>query len=560
MNRDRLRSGHPPLDEILDGGLPGYGITVIMGLPGTGKTILAEQYTFHNARPDRPAVYFSTLSEPLEKIIRFGQTLDFFDAAAVGRSVFYEDLGQLASRDGLSGVGERVVGVLKERGPGLVVIDSFKALPAVADSDTEFRQFLHHLAGRLTAFPVASLWIGEYEPGEAAVFPEFAVADAILELAAVPHGQRELRSLHVRKLRGSGFRSGQHGYRVTPQGLRLFPGLADVPLPGSYPLGDTRITTGIPALDSMLGGGLWPGSSTMIAGPSGSGKTIMGLHFAYGGAERGERGIIATLQENPTQLSRMLGSLNWPPAHPAVEIMYCSPVDIYIDEWVHDLLQAAETTQARRVVIDSLGDLQMAALDDTRFREFMYSLAQRFSRQGISLLITCETPAASGAGRIPEFAVSHLADNAIMLSYYRDHGSMRRSLAVVKTRASSHDPAIRRFSISADGITVGDIATSGQNPAAGESAWSLTPANREELPLPPRTSMTNPVITGVSLARNRNGGGDGNRTRVQGFAGPCLSHSATPPQERASPAANLPHSSASERTTGFEPATLTLAR
>ncbi len=295
MDGDRLRSGHQPLDDILDGGLPANGISVIMGLPGTGKTILAEQYTFHNATPERPAVYFSTLSEPLEKIVRFGQTLDFFDVAAVGRSVFYEGLGQVASHDGLSGVGDRIVAVIRERRPGLIVVDSFKALHALAGDGTEFRQFLHQMAGRLTAFPVASLWIGEYEPAEAAASPEFAVADAIVELAAVPFGQRELRSLHVRKLRGSGFHSGRHGYRLTSAGLRLFPRLADTPASGGYQLGETRITSGIPALDKMLGGGLWPGSSTMIAGPSGSGKTIMGLHFLYGGAESGEPGIIATL-------------------------------------------------------------------------------------------------------------------------------------------------------------------------------------------------------------------------------------------------------------------------
>ena len=266
MGEGRLRSGHQALDETLGGGLPGNGITVIMGLPGTGKTILAQQYTFHNARPDRPVVYFSTLSEPLEKILRFGQTLEFFDAAAIGRSVFYEDLGRTATDKGLTGVSERVATVLRERRPGLIVIDSFKALHALPGGDTDFRQFLHQLAGRLTAFPVASLWIGEYEAAEAAVSPEFAVADAILELTAFPFGQRELRSLHVRKLRGSSFQSGQHGYRLTPRGLHLFPRLADIPLPGGYQLGEDRITTGIPALDSMVGGGLWPGSAAAWAG------------------------------------------------------------------------------------------------------------------------------------------------------------------------------------------------------------------------------------------------------------------------------------------------------
>lgn len=458
MDSDRLRSGHQPLDDILGGGLPGNGISVIMGLPGTGKTILAEQYTFHNSRPDRPAVYFSTLSEPLEKIIRFGQKLGFFDTSAIGRSVFYEDLGQVAAREGLAGVGERVATVLKERRPGLIVIDSFKALHALADGDTAFRTFLHGLAARLTAFPVASLWIGEYQASEAAAFPEFAVADAIMELTIVPAGLRELRYLHVRKMRGSGFLTGQHGYRVTPEGLRLFPRLADAPLHDGYLLSAERISTGIPALDSMLGGGLWPGSGTMIAGPSGSGKTIMALHFVYGGAQRGEPGIIATLQENPTQLARLLGALKWPLTHPLIQVMYRSPVDIYIDQWVHELLQAAETAKARWVVVDSLLDLQVASPDETRFREFIYSLAQRFARQGVNMLITYETPAMFAAGRLSEFAVSHLADNVIMLNHYPDGSTMSRSVAVLKSRASGHDPAMHEFSIGSDGISIGGIA------------------------------------------------------------------------------------------------------
>jgi circadian clock protein KaiC len=470
MADGRLRSGHEPLDDILGGGLPDNGITVIMGLPGTGKTILAEQFAFYNARPDRPAVYFSTLSEPLDKIVRFGQSLEFFDPAAVGRSVFYEDLGQAASRDGLPGVGERVATVLRERRPGLIVIDSFKALRELAVDDGEFRRFLHELAGRLTAFPVASLLIGEYEPGEAGTCPEFAVADAIVELTVVPHGQRELRSLHVRKLRGSSFLSGQHGYRITSRGLRLFPRLADIPAKSGYALVAPRITSGIPALDAMLDGGIWPGSSTMIAGPAGSGKTIMGLHFLYGGARRGERGIIATLQENPAQLALLLDGLGWPAPHPGIEVMYRSPVDIYIDEWVHDLIAAAQATQASRVVIDSLADLQLAALDDTRFREFIYSLAQRFSREGVSLLTTNEIPGLLAGPKLPDSPVSPLADNVILLSHYRGQGAMTRSLTVVKTRASGHDPATREYTLGPDGISIGDAIRVGDAVRPGPGA------------------------------------------------------------------------------------------
>jgi len=465
MTDSRLRSGHQPLDEVLGGGLPANGISIIMGLPGTGKTIIAQQYTFRNARPDRRAVYFSTLSEPLEKIVRFGQTLGFFDASAVGTSVFYEDLGLTAGRAGLAGVADHVTAVLKQRRPGLVVIDSFKALRPLAGGDGEFRQFLHQLAGRLAASPVSSLWLGEYESGEVALCPEFAVADAIVELEAVQLDRRVKRFLTVRKLRGSGFLTGQHGYRLTSEGLHLFPRLADAPSTEGYPRGDQRIPSGVPALDRKLAGGLLPGTCTMVVGPSGSGKTLMGLHFILGGIRHGEPGVIATLQENPTQLERTAGSLGWPLADPAVEVMYRSPVDIYIDEWVHDLLQAVERTKARRVLIDSLMDLRVAAQDQTRFMEFMYSLTQRFARQGISLLTTCELSGLLSAGSPPQAAISHLADNVIMLNHYQESGSLKRSLAIIKTRASNHDQAVSQFSIGPHGISLGHIAT-----AAGESA------------------------------------------------------------------------------------------
>src|SRR5262245_55543332 len=105
----RLQSGSERLDAVLGGGLPRYGIVLLIGQPGTGKTMLAQQYVFHNATVESPAVYLSTVSEPLEKILRYGQSLRYFDPAALGRSVFYEDLGQIINDDGLAGVVARII-------------------------------------------------------------------------------------------------------------------------------------------------------------------------------------------------------------------------------------------------------------------------------------------------------------------------------------------------------------------------------------------------------------------------------------------------------------------
>src|SRR5687768_2169927 len=151
---ERGTSGDEGLDLILGGGLPINGINLIMGLPGSGKTLLCQQLIFARATEERPAVYLSTVSEPFEKILRYAQTLSFFDPDAIGKSVFYEDLGPtVAGEDGLTAVTERIAALIKERRPGIIAIDSFKALAAFADDARGFRRFLHELAALLTAFP-----------------------------------------------------------------------------------------------------------------------------------------------------------------------------------------------------------------------------------------------------------------------------------------------------------------------------------------------------------------------------------------------------------------------
>lgn len=451
----RLSSGESRLDAVVGGGLPANAINMLVGLPGTGKTILAQQYVFANATPERPALYLSTVSEPFDKILRYGQTLSFFDPKAVGHSVFYDDLGTIVNERGLDGVIEQVTALLKERRPGMLVIDSFKALSAYA-TGADFRRFLHNLASQLSVYPASTFWVGEYAEDEIASAPEFAVADAIIGLSTARAAERETRSLRVLKLRGSQFSPGRHAYRITENGIATFPRLADLVDVTDYALDAARHSSGIAALDEMLADGYWPGASTLCAGPSGCGKTLMGLHFVFNGVRQGEPGVLATFQEHPTLLARIVGEFGWSLEEENIELMYRSPVDLYIDEWVYDLLAAVERTGARRVLIDSLTDLQLAAPDEIRFREYMYSLVQRFSRQGVSLFMTSELPDLFQVSRLSQFGVSHLSDNVVLLQYIRDGSTVRRALTVLKTRASRHEPEIREFRITPEGIVLGE--------------------------------------------------------------------------------------------------------
>jgi circadian clock protein KaiC len=460
---DRLSSGSDRLDAVLGGGLPSNAINLVIGLPGSGKTILAQQYAFHNGTQDRPALYLSTVSEPLEKILRYGQTLSFFDPRAVGTTVLYEDLGRVLNDKGLAGVFDRISALLKERRPGMIVIDSFKAMHPYAESEKDFRRLLHDLAGQLSAFPTNAFWVGEYDYDEIAASAEFAVADSILWLSMERVREREMRVLQVLKLRGSDFLSGRHAYRVLHHGIEVFPRLADPADQAAYELADTKVSSGIPVLDQMLGRGYWPGASTLVVGPAGSGKTLMGLHFIFNGTRQGEPGVIATLQENPAQLERIVGGFGWSTHEEGIELMYRVPVDLYVDEWVHELLETARSTEARRILIDSLGDLRAASPDETRFREYIYSLLQRCSREGISVFMTQEVSDLFGVTRLSEYGISHVSDNVILLQFLRGHSRVKRGVTVMKTRASAHEPEIREFEITSDGFIVGEQFSSDQD-------------------------------------------------------------------------------------------------
>jgi circadian clock protein KaiC len=282
------------------------------------------------------------------------------------------------------------------------------------------------------------------------------VADGIIALGAQLVNERTLRLIQVVKLRGSEFRSGRHGYRLSSDCITVFPRLADPLRQEDYRISEDRISSGIPPLDTMLAEGYRESSSTLVAGPSGAGKTLMGLHFIFSGATSGQPGVIATLQENPIQLQRLAAGFGWSLDDERVAVMYRSPNDVYIDEWVYELLDLVEAVDARRVLIDSLSDLHYAATDPVRFREFIYSLTQRLSRAGISSIMTSEVPDLFHVGRLAEYGISHLSDNVILLQYVRSESRLLRTVTILKSRGSAHDPEIREFEITPGGIVLGD--------------------------------------------------------------------------------------------------------
>ena len=454
---DRIATGCVGLDEILYGGIPANTITVLMGAPGTGKTILAEELAFSNATEERPALYLTTLSEPLEKFIFHGQAYTFFDPAKVGKSVFYEDLGIVVREVGVEKLAETVADLLVKYKPGLLFIDSFKGLNELIESTRERRTVIYDLATVLTSYSCTSFLIGEYAEAMTTDLPEFAIADVVLYLMKYSTNVREQRFLKVEKLRGSPSIPGLHAFSIDENGIQMYPRLLSPQVAPTYVPKVERVNSGIVGLDDMIDQGFWRGSTTLVAGPSGSGKTILGLHFIREGAIRGEPGLYVGFQENPLQMARIMLNLGWNATELLesgdFELMYQSPVEMQLDTVAAEVFKRVRAGKVRRVALDALGDLERCSMDRQRFADFMYALTQWFAVENVTCMMTIEMRELFEVHHISDQQISNMSDNLLLLGFTPGI-EMKRTIRIIKTRGSGHDNRQHELEISDKGAIV----------------------------------------------------------------------------------------------------------
>ena len=210
-----------------------------------------------------------------------------------------------------------------------------------------------------------------------------------------------------------------------------------------------------------MGGGIPEGDSLLVAGPSGSGKSILGTHFIAEGLRKGEPGIVAVFEEIPAeyvQRAAMFGfDLDTPQKAGALKIIYLRPLDLSVDETVHEIIKNVKEIGCKRLVIDSLVGFEMALAPGFRtdFRESLYRMIAALTRMGVTILSTVEVAEEFTSMNLSNFTVSFLADDIVRLRYVSINGQLRKMLLVVKMRRSLHSIDMVEYQITSKGIVMG---------------------------------------------------------------------------------------------------------
>jgi circadian clock protein KaiC len=479
---NRLMTGVPGLDNLLGGGLPEFSFNLIAGTPGTGKTTLAHQIMFSLANPNNRALFFTVLGEPALKMLRYQQQFQFFDINKVNESVRFVNL----SADLIEGTFDRVLShvtnEVKAYAPSLVFVDSFRSIVQAVKSEvkrvSELQRFIQQLAMQMTNWQATTFLIGESLTQETESSPVFTVADGILSLSQNLHRNSMVRKIQIVKMRGQAQAPGLHTFRISDQGIHIFPRAiiepeSEIKASERPILADKRITMGTPGLDEMLGGGLPAGYSLLVVGPSGSGKTILATEFLAEGCRLGEAGVIAAFEKSPSQLlSNKLSKLV---KTGQVGVINTRSLDLSIDETLSDLIEMITRMQAKRLVIDSLSGFELALAPEFSedFRSSLYRMIAQLTGMGVTILMTSELEDRYTDLRFSPFGSAFLADAIIMQRYIEIVGQFKRVFSVIKVRGSKHSKDIRLFDITDNGIVIGEPLSGYEGIMSGRPTTNL---------------------------------------------------------------------------------------
>lgn len=474
-------TGVAHLDQVLGGGLPRGTVALIVGVPGSGKTTLASQLVFSQVQTGKRGLILSALSESTAALISHLSTYQFYQPELVGGPIQIQSLRQTLA-GGLPAAKNEVIDAVRRNRADIVLIDGIHGLQSSTAGGTELRQFFYDVSTTLATLGVTTLVTSEANPHAQDVFPEATTADIVIGLQFSLRGVRQTRGLEIIKTRGAQPLPGLHMMTINASGIHLYPQLEervaadilggdaqtqgaartaeDPPSPMLSPMAvftNARATFDLPRLDDILGGGLPTGTTTVLAGSIGVGKTMFATAFALAGVRADEPVVFLSFRETRDQLLRSASPFNVGGrlheafasgrlTHIAIPAIKINP-DIVADR----LLNTLDQTQAKRLVIDSIVELEAAIQTSAapeRLREYFAAILTALHQRGVTALLTKETPkAVASTLDFTAEPLAVLAESVILAQHVTYRGRLHRLVSILKLRYGSHNPTVHRFQI-----------------------------------------------------------------------------------------------------------------
>ncbi|RYX95720.1 MAG: circadian clock protein KaiC [Comamonadaceae bacterium] len=460
-----LSSGILGLDNILGGGLTKNRIYLIEGEPGTGKTTTGLQFLLEGARLGESVVYI-TLAETSAELIgvaeSHGWTMDGVHIHEVLPSenmlnpeaqytMFHPSEVEMGTTT------QMILAVVQERKPTRVVIDSLSELQLLADSPLRYRRQVLALKQFFTSRECTVMLLDDRTAnGVDLQVRSIAHGVVTLEQSVKDYGA-ERRRIRVVKYRGMAFRGGMHDYDIQYGGIRVYPRL--VAAESRTSLKGVQLKSGIGALDTLLGGGLEEGMSTLIAGPPGTGKSSLASQFVAAAVGRGERAAMFLFEEAANNLLNRTDGLGMNLRQhfdgELLTIQQVDPAELSPGEFAATVCKAADDG-AKVIVIDSLNGYLNAMPDERFLSTHLHELLTYLGQRGVVTILVAVQQGMLGGNMSTSLDASYLADNVMLLRYYEYDGEVKQAVSVFKKRGSVHERTIREFSMSEKGIQVGE--------------------------------------------------------------------------------------------------------
>ena len=460
----RISTGIAELDNVLGGGLTADRSYLLEGTPGSGKTTIALQFLLEGERAGERGLYI-TLSETAAELREVAQSHNW--------SLGGIELFELVNEEGLDPdseqsilepseveLGETLKGVrecVDRIRPTRVVFDSLSEMRLLAQSSLRYRRQILALKQYFSTRNCTVLMLDD-RSSDPSDLQLHSIAHGVitLEQAAQEYGS-ERRRLRVVKMRGVKYRGGFHDFAIETGGVSVFPRL--VAAEHRREFSDTLLSTGVPHFDEMLGGGISPGTNTLLNGPSGVGKTTTAVRAGLTAIERGEKAAYYLFDEGMTTMlarSKAMGMDLQPHLESGMlQIFQIDPAELSPGEFASWIRRAVETDGVRFIAIDSLNAFLQAMPGEKYLLLQMHEMLSYLNQQGVVTMLVLGQHGIVGDIR-SEIDLSYLSDTIVLFRYFEARGNVLKAISVAKSRTTEHQGSIREFRLTNTGVEIGE--------------------------------------------------------------------------------------------------------